>query len=202
MTTATTAQGFAIFETPLGACGIAWNDRGITGLQLPEADVEATRARLCRRWPGAIESEPSADAQRAIDRVLALLGGEAIDLADVPLDLDGVPEFHRKVYDVARTIPPGQTLTYGDIAKRLGVPREAREVGQALGRNPFPIVVPCHRVVGADGRLVGFSAPGGVETKLKLLAIEQRLSGAAPSLFDGDPAYRLAAAPRQKRSTR
>lgn len=182
MTTATTAQGFAIFETPLGACGIAWNDRGITGLQLPEANVEATRARLRRRWPGAIESEPSADAQRAIDRVLALLGGEAIDLADVPLDLDGVPEFHRKVYDVARTIPPGQTLTYGDIAKRLGVPREAREVGQALGRNPVAIIVPCHRVLAANGKMGGFSANGGVATKRRMLEIERAL-GSGP-LFD------------------
>ena len=182
MTTTATAQGFAIFETPLGACGIAWNARGITGLQLPEASAEATRARLRRRWPGALEAQPPADVRHVIDRVLALLGGEAIDLVDVALDLDGVPEFHRKVYDVARTIPPGQTLTYGDIAERLGVPQEAREVGQALGRNPIAIIVPCHRVLAANGKMGGFSANGGVATKRRMLEIEGALGGGP--LFD------------------
>ncbi|MGE0577983.1 MAG: methylated-DNA--[protein]-cysteine S-methyltransferase [Reyranella sp.] len=176
MTTSTaTAPGFALFETPLGVCGIAWNANGITGLQLPEASAEATRTRLRRRWPGAHESEPPADVQRAIDRVLALLGGAAIDLSDVALDLDEVPEFHRKVYAVARTIPPGRTLTYGDIARRLGVPQEAREVGQALGRNPVAIIVPCHRVLAANGRMGGFSANGGVATKRRMLEIEGAL---------------------------
>ena len=98
--------------------------------------------------------------QRVIDRVLALLAGEAIDLGDIPVDLADAPEFHRKVYEVARTIPPGRTMTYGEIAKRLGVPHESREVGQALGRNPIAIIVPCHRVLGADGKMGGFSAIG------------------------------------------
>ena len=183
MTTNTAiAQGFALFETPLGTCGIAWSARGITGLQLPEASADATRARLRRRWPGVVESEPPAEVRRAIDQVLALLAGAAIDLVDVALDLDGVPEFHRKVYEVARTIPPGRTLTYGDIAKRLGAPQEAREVGQALGRNPVAIIVPCHRVLAAGGKLGGFSANGGVATKRRMLEIEGAL-GSGP-LFD------------------
>lgn len=182
MTTATTARGFTLFETPLGTCGIAWNARGITGLQLPEASAEATRARLRRRWPGAVEAEPPADVRRAIDQVLALLGGAAVDLLDVALDLDGVPEFHRRVYEVARSIPPGRTLTYGDIARRLGVPQEAREVGQALGRNPVAIIVPCHRVLAANGRMGGFSASGGVATKRRMLEIEGALGGGP--LFD------------------
>ena len=110
--------------------------------------------------------------QHAIEGIVALLTGEARDLSDVPLDLDEVPEFHCKVYDVARTIKPGTTLWYGEIAARLGEPDAARAVGQALGRNPIPIIVPCHRVLAADGATGGFSAPGGTATKLRLLAIE------------------------------
>lgn len=102
----------------------------------------------------------------------ALLSGEPIDLADVVLDMDGVPEFHQRVYGVTRRIPPGETRTYGEIATALGEPGAARAVGQALGRNPFPIVVPCHRVLAAGGKAGGFSAPGGTRTKMKILDIE------------------------------
>jgi methylated-DNA-[protein]-cysteine S-methyltransferase len=179
-----TAQGFTVFETPIGPCGIAWNARGITGLQLPEASAEATRARLRRRWAGAVESEPPPGVQRAIDRVLALLAGQPVDLGDIPLDLEAAPDFHRKVYAVARTIPPGQTMTYGEIAKKLGVPHESREVGQALGRNPVAIIVPCHRVLGADGKMGGFSANGGVATKRRILEIEGASALGAGPLFE------------------
>jgi methylated-DNA-[protein]-cysteine S-methyltransferase len=122
--------------------------------------------------------------QRVIDRVLALLNGEAIDLTDIPVDLDDAPEFHRKVYEVARTIPPGRTMTYGEIAKRLGAPHESREVGQALGRNPIAIIVPCHRVLGADGKMGGFSASGGVATKRRILEIEGAAALSAGPLFE------------------
>jgi methylated-DNA-[protein]-cysteine S-methyltransferase len=184
MKTSPATQGFVIFETPIGPCGMAWNARGIVGLQLPEASAEGTRARMRRRWVGAVESQPPPSVQHAIDRVLALLAGEAVDLGDIPLDLEAAPDFHRKVYEVARTIPPGQTMTYGDIAKKLGVPHESREVGQALGRNPVAIIVPCHRVLGADGKMGGFSANGGVSTKRRILEIEgARAVGAGP-LFD------------------
>ena len=105
----------------------------------------------------------------------------------MPLDLDAAPDFHRKVYEVARTIAPGRTLTYGDIAKRLGVPHESREVGQALGRNPIAIIVPCHRVLGADGKMGGFSANGGVATKRRMLEIERAPAVGAGPLFDAAP---------------
>ena len=127
--------GFTLFGSPIGTCGLAWSGRGIAGLQLPEKTADATRKRVQRRWPGAVEGEPPSGVGRAIERVLQLLKGEAADLADIPLDLEAAPEFHRKVYEVARTIPPGRTMTYGEIARRLGVPHESREVGQALGRN-------------------------------------------------------------------
>ena len=178
------ATGFAIFETPIGACGIAWGPRGITGLQLPETTAQGTRARMRRRWAGVTETAPPPEVQRAIDRVLALLAGEAVDLGDITLDLAAAPDFHRKVYEVARTIPPGNTMTYGEIAKKLGAPHESREVGQALGRNPVAIIVPCHRVLGADGKMGGFSANGGVATKRRILEIEgARAVGAGP-LFE------------------
>lgn len=180
-------QGFALFDTPIGTCGIAWGGRGIVGLQLPEADENATRARVERRWRAAKEATPPADVRRAIDKVLALLEDGATDLADIPLDLDTAPEFHRKVYDVARTIPPGRTMTYGEIARRLGVPHESREVGQALGRNPIAIIVPCHRVLGADGRMGGFSANGGVSTKRRMLEIERATAVGAGPLFEVPP---------------
>jgi methylated-DNA-[protein]-cysteine S-methyltransferase len=119
-----------------------------------------------------------------IDKVLHLLRGEKIDLSGVPLDLQASPEFHRQVYQVARTIPPGQTLTYGEIAKRLGVPHESREVGQALGRNPIAVIVPCHRVLGADGKMGGFSANGGIATKRRMLEIERAAAIGAGPLFE------------------
>ena len=178
------AQSFTLFETPIGLCGIAWNSHAITGLQLPEGSAEKMRARLRQRWPGVTESPPSAPVQRAIDRVLALLHGAVDDLGDIALDLEAAPDFHRKVYEVARTIPPGQTMTYGEIAKRLGVPHESREVGQALGRNPVAIIVPCHRVLGADGKMGGFSANGGVATKRRILEIEGASAVGAGPLFD------------------
>lgn len=178
------AQAFVLFDTPIGTCGIAWNAKGIVGFQLPSATADATRSRLQQRWTEAAESTPPPGVQRAIDRVLALLNGEAIDLSDIPVDLDDTPEFHRKVYEIARTIPPGRTMTYGEIAKRLGVPHESREVGQALGRNPIAVIVPCHRVLGADGKMGGFSASGGVATKRRILEIEGAAALSAGPLFE------------------
>ena len=178
------AQGFALFDTPIGTCAVAWSGRGIAGLQLPEPTPEATRARVKRRWPDAVEAAfVPAGVQRALDRVQGLLAGDAVDLADIPLDLDAAPDFHRRVYEVARTIPPGRTMNYGEIAKRLGTPHESREVGQALGKNPVAIIVPCHRVLGADGRMGGFSANGGVSTKRRMLEIEGAPEVGAGPLF-------------------
>jgi methylated-DNA-[protein]-cysteine S-methyltransferase len=178
-----TTFGCALFATAVGRCGLAWGDRGLVAVQLPERTDTVTRARLLRRAPGATESLAPPSIRAAIDGMVRLLEGERVDLGDVVLDMDGVPAFHRRVYAVARGIPPGATLTYGEVAARTGEPGSARAVGQALGRNPFAIVVPCHRVVAAGGATGGFSAAGGAATKRRMLAIEGALP---PALFD-DP---------------
>ncbi len=167
-------QLYTLFDTTIGICGIEWGPRGINGVQLPMGSEDKIRARIRQRHGDIAEGKPTAEVKAAIDRIVALLEGKADDLTDIALDLDDVPEFNRGVYDIARQIPPGQTLTYGDIAKRLGGVELSRDVGQALGRNPCPIVVPCHRVLAAGNKPGGFSARGGVETKLKMLAIEGR----------------------------
>jgi methylated-DNA-[protein]-cysteine S-methyltransferase len=192
------AYSFTLFDTTIGRCGIAWSDHGIAAVQLPEASELKTRARLLRRCPGARDAPPPIDVQCAIDGIVALLRGEASDLSAVALDLDGVEPFARRVYEVARTIGPGATLTYGEIAARLGERGLARDVGQALGQNPFPLIVPCHRVLAAGGKAGGFSANGGVATKLRLLSIEGARLTDAPTLFDGDRAFGLAIKPRRR----
>jgi methylated-DNA-[protein]-cysteine S-methyltransferase len=175
---------FAIFDSAIGRCGIVWSERGINAVQLPMGSEDKTRGRIRQRYGDIVESAPPADIQHAIDGMVELLAGKPNDLRDVELDLDGVPEFNRGVYDIARSIPPGKTMTYGDIAKKLGGVELSRDVGQALGRNPCPIVVPCHRVLAAGGKPGGFSANGGVVTKLKMLAIEGAAVNHTPSLFD------------------
>ena len=165
------ATGVALFDTPIGRCGLAWNTQGIVGVQLPEA-AGAERARLLRRFPDAREERPPPPVADAIAVLTRHLAGETPDLDAIALDMAGVAEFDRRVYDVTRAIPRGQTRTYGEVAAALGDPAAARAVGQSLGRNPFPLVVPCHRVLAAAGQPGGFSAHGGVVTKLRLLAIE------------------------------
>ena len=177
---------FAIFDTAIGSCGIAWTERGIAGVQIHDGNERATRARLLRRFAGAQEAVPPAQVQRAIDGIVALLRGEKRDLRDVTIDADDLPQFNRKVYEIARTIPPGSTLTYGEIAERLGDKLLARDVGQALGQNPIPLIIPCHRVLAAGGKTGGFSAPGGVVSKLRLLTIEGAQPN-GPTLFDDLP---------------
>ena len=179
-------QGFTLFDTAIGRCGVAWGRRGLVGVQLPEAREQETRARLERRFPEARESAPPAGVRRALADIGALLRGEKRDLSGIALEMDRLPPFHRRVYEIARGIPPGATLSYGEVAARLGAPGSARAVGQALGRNPFAIVVPCHRVLAAGGKLGGFSANGGVATKLRLLAIEGAGAGETLPLFEGD----------------
>jgi methylated-DNA-[protein]-cysteine S-methyltransferase len=179
-----TLPSYAVFSTEIGPCGIAWGDRGILGLQLPEVEPAQARARMLRRFPGAREAAPPAPIQATIDGIVDLLSGGPADLSAAPLDMERVPPFHRRVYEIARSIPPGSTLSYGEVAERLGDRTLARAVGQALGENPFPIVVPCHRVLAAGGRSGGFSAPGGVSTKLRLLSIEGARANGVPTLFD------------------
>lgn len=177
----------ALFDTAIGRCGIAWGERGVTGVSLPEVEAAgagtgatgdaAWEARLARA--GASTSPPTSTSEplpapiaRAIADIVALLRGDPRDLLDVALDLDGVPPFHQRVYALTRRILPGYTRTYGELARELGSPGAARAVGQALGLNPFPIVVPCHRVMAAHGQTGGFSGPGGTATKLRMLGIE------------------------------
>ena len=185
---------YTLFETAIGPCGIAWSERGILAVRFAEGDEAKTREKLLRRVPGATESKPTPAVQHAIDGVVALLRGERRDLRDIVIDDANTPAFNRKVYAVARQIPPGETMTYGEIALVLGDKLLARDVGQALGENPVPIIMPCHRVLAADGKTGGFSAPGGVNTKLRLLSIEGAQPG-GPTLFERLP---LAATPRHR----
>jgi len=176
---------YTLFATAIGGIGIVWGERGVIGVQLPEGNDAATLARVERQHPQA-EAEtaaPPPDVQRAIDGIVALVAGRPADLRDVAVDLAATPEFDQRVYEVARGIAPGDTTTYGEIAARLGEPRAAREVGQALGHNPVPLIVPCHRVLAAGGKLGGFSARGGVTTKLRLLGIEGATPNGQPALF-------------------
>jgi methylated-DNA-[protein]-cysteine S-methyltransferase len=179
-----TSHSFALFNSAIGHCGIVWGARGVVAVQLPMSSEDKTRGRIRQRYGDIAEAPPPANVQAAIDRIVELLDGKSVDLTDIALDFDGVPEFNRGVYDIARTIPPGKTMTYGDIAKRLGGVEFSRDVGQALGHNPCAIVVPCHRVLAAGGKPGGFSANGGVATKLKMLAIEGAAVNHTPNLFD------------------
>jgi methylated-DNA-[protein]-cysteine S-methyltransferase len=151
---------------------------------LPEATATATRRRLRSRFPAATECPAPPAILQAIEAMVALLEGRPADLASAELDLDGIAEFDRRVYEIARTIAPGRTLSYGAIAARLGDPGAARAVGRALGRNPIPVIVPCHRVLSADGGVGGFSAAGGAVTKLRILAIEGAEVARQRPLFD------------------
>lgn len=194
-----TVQAFAVFDTAIGIAALSWGPKGITGSQLPEPTAEAARAHMRRRFPEAEEARPPSAIRRVIDDIVALMRGERKDLRGAELDLDGIPDFHRKVYDVTRAIPPGETLTYGEVAEKLEAPGAARAVGQALGANRFPIIVPCHRVLGSGGKVGGFSAPGGTTTKMRLLNIEGAKVDEKPFLFSDLP---LAAPPRRPRSTK
>lgn len=193
MAYADSMQHFSLFETAIGACALIWQAGRIIGAQLPEKDEETARQRLARRFPQASEAPPPDFVAAAIADITALLAGEARDLSHLPIDLASVPEFNRRVYEVALAIAPGETLTYGEVAARIGEPGAARAVGVALGQNPFPIIVPCHRVLAAGGKTGGFSADGGVETKLRMLTIEKARTSPLPGLFDALP---LAARPR------
>ena len=159
------SSGLVTFETALGRCAARWTEAGISGVRLP------TR----RGQPGARVEDRSdlpAFVRLAVDGMTAVMAGEHRDLRDVPLDVRGIDAFRRAVYAAAREIEPGRTRTYGEIARAIGDPNGARDVGAALAKNPFPIIVPCHRVVAANGALRGFSAPGGLETKRRMLELE------------------------------
>ncbi len=177
-------RAFAVFATAIGTCGLAWTGRGICGAQLPEHEAAATRARLTRRFPDSAESDPPAEIAAVMAAIRALFAGAPdVDLSVAPLDVDDVAPFDRSVYEIARHIPRGRTMTYGEIATAIGEPGLARAVGQSLGRNPFPPIVPCHRVIAAHGAIGGFSAHGGTASKRRLLEIEGVRIAYTPSLF-------------------
>jgi methylated-DNA-[protein]-cysteine S-methyltransferase len=177
------AQGLVLFDTAIGPCGISWGEQGVTGVHLPETDSGTTRAELGRRFHDAKAVEPPGFVLQAIAAIRALLDGGDPDLADIPLDPASIPPFNQRVYAVTRRIPPGETLTYGEVAAAIGDPGAARAVGRALGENPYPILIPCHRVLAAGGKMGGFSGSGGVTTKRRLLAIESRARLNALPLF-------------------
>ncbi len=193
--------GLALFDTAIGRCGVAWGEHGLLGVQLPEPSDSATRARLRKKAPAAKEALPPAEIVHACAAMKSLLSGDPVDLSFIALDMTDIPDFNRGVYDIAREIAPGETLTYGDIAARLGDKLLSQAVGKALGQNPFPIVIPCHRVVAANGKTGGFSANGGVTTKFRMLTIERaKIAGKhqneTPMLFEPE----LSVAPRRRRT--
>jgi methylated-DNA-[protein]-cysteine S-methyltransferase len=192
--------GYHLFETALGTCALAWGPRGLVSVQLPEATREALVARLAAKAPDAKAWDPPPWVRDLADAVRRHLAGERVDYGGVRLDAERVPPFHRAVYEASRAVCAGETITYGALAARVGSPGGARAVGQAMARNPWPVVVPCHRVLARDGRAGGFSAYGGVVTKARLLEVERvRLAGSfQPSLtprmgaagFDADAALK------------
>ena len=153
-------MGYAAFDTAMGLAAVEWSERGLTRVWIPPVPA------------GRRADPPPPGVDGVIERLQRLLHGDDVDVSDVRLDLEGVPQFDQAVYAVARAVPRGVTVTYGELARRAGAPGAAQAVGQVMGNNRFPLVVPCHRVVAAGGRNGGFSAPGGVDTKLRLLALE------------------------------
>ena len=178
---------FAIFDTSIGRCALLWRGGLVVGAALPEGSDEEMRRSLSRRFPGAVEDDPSPEASAAIGAVVRLLEGEDEDLSSVRVDISALPEFEQRVLEQTRLIPRGEIRTYGAIASALGSAGAARAVGRALGRNPIPIVIPCHRVLAASGRSGGFSAPGGVTTKMEMLRKESARRTAGPELFQDLP---------------
>ena len=180
----TPSQGWTAFDSALGACAVAWGAHGIVAMQLPEVDAAATQARLFKASGVLALAAPPPEVARAIAAVQALLAGRLSDLEalgidrcmeSIPLDMQRITDFQRRVYAEARRIPPGQTRTYGELAAALGNKNSARAVGHALGLNPFAPIVPCHRIVAASGKLGGFSVYGGAQTKQRMLQAEAQI---------------------------
>jgi len=176
--------GYAVFDTAIGRCGIGWSDQGIVGVQLPEAREIDTRRRLFRLFPEARELRPPLNAELAIEGIVALLRGGAGDLSDVTLDMTGIIPFSQRVYEFTRAVPRGETRTYAEVAASLRVPGALHSVTQALARNPFMIVVPCHRVLEAGSYPGKISPNGGTISKRRLLSIEGTHQPAGQTLFD------------------
>jgi methylated-DNA-[protein]-cysteine S-methyltransferase len=179
-----TGRGYAIFDTMIGRCGIAWSDSGIVGVQLPEVREIETRRRLFRLYPQARELRPPVNVEIAIEGIVALLRGHPSDLSDVTLDMSGIPPFNARVYEFTRAIPRGETRTYGEVAASLRASGAIHSVAQAISRNPFMIIVPCHRVLEAGSYADKISPNGGTISKRRLLSIEGAGSPSRKTLFD------------------
>jgi methylated-DNA-[protein]-cysteine S-methyltransferase len=179
-----TGRGYTIFDTGVGRCGIAWGPAGIVGVQLPEVREIDTRRRLFKLYPDARELRPPPNVQAAIEGIAALLRGAACDFDDVVLDMVGIPAFSQRVYACARSIPRGETRTYAEIASALRASGAVHSVAQAIGRNPFTIIVPCHRVLEAGNYADRISPHGGTISKRRLLSIEGARPIASKTLFD------------------
>jgi methylated-DNA-[protein]-cysteine S-methyltransferase len=179
-----TGRGFTVFDTAIGRCGIAWSNSGILGVQLPEAREIETRRRLFQLYPEARESRPLLNAEFAIEGIVALLRREPSDLSRVTLDMTGIPAFNARVYAFTRTIPSGETRTYGEVAAALRASGAVHSVAQAIARNPFMLIVPCHRVLEAGGYADRISPNGGAISKRRLLSIEGAGSIGSKTLFD------------------
>jgi methylated-DNA-[protein]-cysteine S-methyltransferase len=179
-----TGCGYSIFDTGIGRCGIAWGDLGIIGVQLPEAREIDTRKRLFQLYPDARELRPPANVEMAIEGIVALLRGGDSDLSGVTLDMTGVPGFNQRVYAFARSIPRGETRTYDEVASALRASGAVYSVAQAIKRNPFMIIVPCHRVLEAGHYADKISPNGGAISKRRLLSIEGAQTTASKTLFD------------------
>jgi methylated-DNA-[protein]-cysteine S-methyltransferase len=164
---------YHIFQTAGGFCGIAWNSVGVTRFQLPTSSAPATARALLRKASDAVPAAPPADVADVIAAAKRYFDGEKIDFSDVKLDLSDQEAFFRDIYGAVRQVAWGHTTTYGTVAKALGDNAEAaRDVGQAMARNPVPLIIPCHRVLAAGGKVGGFSAPGGVVAKQRMLELE------------------------------
>jgi methylated-DNA-[protein]-cysteine S-methyltransferase len=167
------AQNYFIFETAAGFCGIAWNNVGITRFQLPTRSTRATERVLLSRMPGAKPGTPTPEVAGAVAAVKRYFAGEETDFSGFKLDLGQQDPFFERIYAAARQVGWGHTTTYGTLAKELGVgPEAARDVGQAMAENPVALIIPCHRVLAAGGKIGGFSAPGGVAAKIRMLELE------------------------------
>jgi methylated-DNA-[protein]-cysteine S-methyltransferase len=175
---------YTIFDTAIGRCGIAWGDSGIIGVQLPEAREIETRRRLFHLYPDARELRPPPNVEMAIEGMAALLRGEGADLSEVTLDMSGIHAFNARVYGFTRTIPRGETRTYGEVAAKLRFSGAVHSVAQALARNPFVVIVPCHRVLEAGGYADKISPNGGSISKRRLLSIEGAGSPSSKTLFE------------------
>ena len=168
-----TQTHYAVFETAGGFCGIAWSGTGIVRFQLPTHGADAAERALLRRVPGAAHTAPPAKVGEIIAAAQRYFAGETVDFSDVQVDLAGQVDFFRRIYTALRRVGYGQTTTYGALAKELGAgPEAARDVGQAMATNPVPLIIPCHRVLAAGGKVGGFSAPGGAASKIRMLELE------------------------------